>query len=355
MRGASSGPAFDLVILDDQAGGLLDLSVGTVTATIDGVAIPAVQITTGNTAGDATVRIDVPQLDQGEVLVIDPLENDEDVDLPVSGAQLNLVSIDGQSLNFGDTIMLTGGELTLLEDGRLQFRSTGQADGIVSFVYQVRDDQDLAASARVTINLRTVVPAEMTERSESEIISPIDSAAAKNDAARRTEPVTENPLYIGRAVRDSQAQTDQSIIRNRDNIVTGNANRFAWDATLAQTAENGEALSAVQFAHVRADRVFGSPGIDPIATYDSGNYNLVCWADDTPQSVLALNQLLSEQPDSQLARETEPARDEDSALCGAGDQDQKPGEAQNCDPVSRLTPPELFSRFTEQLARVRMR
>lgn len=68
--GASSGPAFDIVVLDDMAAGLLDLSEGTVTAEIDGVAIPAAQITLGNTAGDTTVRIDVPQLDQGEVLVV---------------------------------------------------------------------------------------------------------------------------------------------------------------------------------------------------------------------------------------------------------------------------------------------
>lgn len=68
--GASSGPAFDIMVLDDVAAGLLDLSAGGVTAQINGVDIPAAQITLGNTAGDTTVRIDVPQLDQGEVLLI---------------------------------------------------------------------------------------------------------------------------------------------------------------------------------------------------------------------------------------------------------------------------------------------
>ncbi len=291
----------------------------------------------------------------GGVLIIDPRENDVDADHPGASEQLRLVAIDGQALNTGDSITLDGGTITLLENGRLQFRSTGQSDGTVRFNYQIQDEQAALASAQVTINLRTFAPPEMSSESDLEIISPIESTPTKIDPARSAEAANEGPLYIGRAVRDSQAQTDHSIDHGRDNIATGDASRFAWDSTLAGISASFDSTSSVRFAHIRADRVFGPPGDNPMARFERGNHNLACWADDTPQSVLALNQLLGEEDDSQLAREGEPAQEQNPALCLPGDQEQHANQELPCDPVSSLLPSGVFSRFTEQLARARTR
>ncbi len=292
----------------------------------------------------------------GGVLVIDPRLNDFDADHPASPERLSVVAINGQPLAVGQTMALVDAELSLLSNGSLQLTSLSQADQTLSFDYRIADEQQLNASARVTVHLAQIAPPELSTESGPDDIAPIDSSPFRFNPPGAAERSDDGPLYVGRAVRDSQAQTDLSIISSRENIIAGDTNRFAWNTTSADRVQQGqEGNATVQFAQVRADKVFGPVSTNPIADYQPGNHNLACWPDETPQSVLALNRLLNEYEQAQLARDADPASEPDAPLCVPGEQSSQSGQkpAPVCEQVSDLTTQPAFSRFSDQLARAR--
>ncbi len=84
-------------------------------------------------------------------IVIDVLENDYEPD----GDTLSIVSVDGKTLQIGNTITLRDGSgiIYLNYDQQLEFTPTENLNGVVSFDYIVTDGHQEYATATVTVNL----------------------------------------------------------------------------------------------------------------------------------------------------------------------------------------------------------
>ena len=158
--------AFDYTVSDGTATATARVN-GTVTPVND----PPVAVNDSfTTAEDTPVTFDVRT-------------NDSDID----GDGLTVTAIDGQAISVGVSVNVTGGVVTLLADGRLQFTPTANYNGSPVFTYTVSDGTAIA-----TAEVRGTV-------------TPVNDAPVASDGSLTT---AEDTLFSGRLPAATDVDND---------------------------------------------------------------------------------------------------------------------------------------------------
>ena len=299
-------------------------------------------------------RDDVYNAVAGAAVIVDPRSNDRDPDLPDNGQGITVTQVNGQPITPGAAVAITDGTVLMLADGRLQVTSSRDDAAPLSFGYTIAGNEGLTDSAAVIVQFEAITLVEETP----ERLNRIDPPADRFHLERRDETASQNELYVGRAVRESQAQSDQTDQRQRIDVIEGQTRRFGWASN--DQSQPDASTDRVQFANLRSDRVFALPGSNPLDRHHAYNFNLACWDTEYPQSVLAMNRLLNPESANQVAESTRSTGVADDAtplkqpsapeaVCSPSNAPSSPSGALYCEPVSQVDP-DRFSRFTDQLA-----
>ncbi|EJN03643.1 Ig-like domain-containing protein [Phyllobacterium sp. YR531] len=224
----NGSPTFDYTVSDGQG--------GTDTATVSGTVVSVQDVPVAN-PDSFTTNEDVPA-------IIDVLGNDTDAD----GDPLTITEINGTAIVVGGTVNVTGGMVTLNNDGTLTFTPNPNFNGTPTFEYTVSDGQGNEDTGTVS---GTVVPVNDAPVATNDTFSTNEDAPVTFDVRTNDTDVDGNPLTVTQingtaiAVGGSVPVTGGTVTLGADGRLTFQpAANFNGSPSFSYTVSDGQGGTA---------------------------------------------------------------------------------------------------------------